>query len=55
MDTSVHELAHALGFSYTSFPSFRKPDGSYWLTEVYNDNVNYRGMTGSILKTPKVR
>lgn len=56
MDTTLHELCHALAFSPQLMYSFRRLDtGVAWGTDARNMDVSYRGMDGDILKTTNVR
>lgn len=55
METTLHELAHALVFSSTLTGYYRKPDGSTYSGDEKLLEVEYRGESGDILMTPYVK
>ena len=56
ISTSIHELAHSLGFNYDDMGYFKKSDGSSYSNSELFTTLNIRGLTDQIfLSTPKVK
>lgn len=54
LETTLHELAHALGFSASYMKFMRKADGSLWGNDSVKD-ITVRQLATKILVTPNVR